>query len=83
MHTLGALAVTELNILTRTRKRVTSRAILPGTTSGGTMNEIQETTTKRPVVRYTFKQVKYVYQCTFFYYDDMLSMFLMYNIKTM
>jgi hypothetical protein len=27
MHTLGALAVTELNILTRTRKRVTSRAI--------------------------------------------------------
>jgi hypothetical protein len=51
MHTLGALAVTELNILTRTRKSVTSRAILPGTTSGGTMNEIQETTTKRPVVR--------------------------------
>ena len=29
MHTLGALAVTELNILTRTRKRVTRRAILP------------------------------------------------------
>ncbi len=27
MHTLGALAVTELNILTRTRKRVASRAI--------------------------------------------------------
>jgi hypothetical protein len=27
MHTLGALAVTELNILTRKRKRVTSRAI--------------------------------------------------------
>jgi hypothetical protein len=27
MHTLGALAVTELNILTRTRKRVMSRAI--------------------------------------------------------
>ncbi len=27
MHTLGALAVTELNILTRTRKRVTSRVI--------------------------------------------------------
>jgi hypothetical protein len=27
MHTLVALAVTELNILTRTRKRVTSRAI--------------------------------------------------------
>jgi hypothetical protein len=64
MHTLGALAVTELNILTRTRKRVTSRAILPGTTSGGTMNEIQETTTKRPVVRYTFKQVKNIYQST-------------------
>jgi hypothetical protein len=28
-YTLGALAVTELNILTRTRNRVTSRAILP------------------------------------------------------
>ncbi len=27
MHTLGALAVMELNILIRTRKRVTSRAI--------------------------------------------------------
>jgi hypothetical protein len=27
MHTLGALAVTELNILTRTRKWVTIRAI--------------------------------------------------------
>ncbi len=27
MHTLGALAVMELNILTRTRNRVTSRVI--------------------------------------------------------
>jgi hypothetical protein len=27
MHTLGVLAVTELNILTRTRKRMTNRAI--------------------------------------------------------
>ncbi len=27
MHTLGALAVTELNMWTRTRNRVTSRAI--------------------------------------------------------
>ena len=28
--------------------------ILPGTTSGGTINEIQETTTNNPVGRYTF-----------------------------
>ena len=40
--------VTVLKILTRTRKIVTSKAILPGMTSGGTTKLIQETTTNRP-----------------------------------
>ena len=31
----GVMAVTLLKMLMRTRKRVTRRAILPGTTSGG------------------------------------------------
>ena len=33
---LGVLVVTVLKILTRTRKRVTNKAILPGIISGGT-----------------------------------------------
>ena len=45
---LGVLVVTVLKMLTRTRKRVTRRAILPGITSGGTTKLIHETTTKRP-----------------------------------
>ena len=62
---LGAAADTKLNMLTRTRNRVTSRDIrpqttvniergegdIPGTTSGGTMKDIQETTTNNPVGR--------------------------------
>ena len=38
-----------LKFLTRTRKRVTSRAILPGTTSGGMRKLVQDTTTKSPL----------------------------------
>ena len=45
---LGVLVVTLLNMLTSTRKSVTSRAILPGITSMGIKKEIQETITKRP-----------------------------------
>ena len=45
---LGVLVVTVLKMLTRTRKIVTSKAILPGMTSGGTTKLIQETTTNRP-----------------------------------
>ena len=48
---LGVLVVTVLKILTSTRKRVTSSAILPGMTSGGTTKLIQETTTNKPVVK--------------------------------
>ena len=40
--------VTVLKMLTRTRKRVTRRAILPGITSIGMRKEIQETITNRP-----------------------------------
>ena len=40
--------VTVLKMLTRTRKIVTSKAILPGMTSGGTTKLIHETTTNRP-----------------------------------
>ena len=42
------LVVTVLKMLTRTRKRVISSAMRPGTMSGGMRKEIQETTTKRP-----------------------------------
>ena len=39
---------TVLKMLTRTRKRVIRRAILPGITSGGTTKLIQDTTTNKP-----------------------------------
>ena len=45
---LGVFVVTLLKMLTRTRKRVMSRAIRPGITSGGTTKLIQETTTNSP-----------------------------------
>ena len=45
---LGVLVVTLLKMLTRTRKRVMSKAIRPGMTSGGTTKLIHDTTTKRP-----------------------------------
>ena len=45
----GVLVVTVLKMLTRTRKRVTRSAILPGMMSGGTTKLIHDTTTKRPV----------------------------------
>ena len=44
----GVLVVTVLKMLTRTRKRVTRRAILPGITSIGMRKEIQDTMTNRP-----------------------------------
>ena len=46
--TLGVFVVTVLNILTRTRKRVTSRAIRPGITSIGIKKEIHDTITNKP-----------------------------------
>ena len=48
--TFGVLVVTVLKMLTRTRKRVTRRAILPGMTSMGMRKEIQETITNRPAL---------------------------------
>ena len=45
---LGILVVMVLKMLTRTRKMVISRVILPGTTSGGIRNEIQDTMTNIP-----------------------------------
>ena len=45
---LGVFVVTVLKMLTRTRKRVTRRAILPGITSIGMRKEIQDTMTNRP-----------------------------------
>ena len=48
---LGVLVVTLLKMLTKTRNRVTSRAILPGITSIGIRNEIQLTMTKSPLGR--------------------------------
>ena len=44
---LGVMAVTLLKMLMRTRKRVTSSAILPGTTSGGIRKLTQEVITNR------------------------------------
>ena len=43
----GAMERTLLKMLTSTRKRVTSNAILPGTTDGRIRNDIQETTTNK------------------------------------
>ena len=45
---LGVLVVTVLKMLTNTRNKVTSRAILPGITSMGMRKDIQDTITKRP-----------------------------------
>ena len=42
------MMLTVLKMLTRTRKRVIRRAILPGITSGGTTKLIQDTTTNKP-----------------------------------
>ena len=44
----GVFVVTVLKMLTRTRKSVTSSAILPGITSMGMRKEIQETITNKP-----------------------------------
>ena len=45
---LGVLVVTLLKMLTNTRNKVTSKAILPGITSMGMRNDIQDTITNRP-----------------------------------
>ena len=45
---LGVLVVTLLKMLTSTRNKVTRRAILPGITSIGMRNDIQDTITNRP-----------------------------------
>ena len=45
---MGVLVVTVLKMLTRTRKRVTRRAIRPGITSIGMRKDIQDTITNRP-----------------------------------
>ena len=45
---LGVLVVTVLKMLTNTRNKVTNRAILPGITSMGMRNDIQDTITNRP-----------------------------------
>ena len=58
---LGVLVVTLLKMLTKTRKRVTKRAILPGITSMGIRKEIQETMTNNPA-KY-FKGENYLEKC--------------------
>ena len=50
----GRRLLTVLKMLTRTRKRVMSRAILPGITSGGTTKLIHDTTTNSPGYARTF-----------------------------
>ena len=50
---LGVLVVTVLKMLTNTRNRVTRRPILPGITSMGMRNDIQETITNKPVEGYS------------------------------
>ena len=49
--TFGDTFVIVLNILVSTRKRVTSKAILPGTTSGGMTKLTQDTATNKPLGR--------------------------------
>ena len=48
--------LTLLKMLIRTRKRVTSMAILPGTTSGFTRKLTQLTITNMALGRYTYKE---------------------------
>ena len=45
---LGVLVVTLLKMLTNTRNKVTRRPILPGITSMGMRNDIQDTITNKP-----------------------------------
>ena len=45
---LGVLVVTVLKMLTSTRNKVTRRPILPGMTSMGMRNDIQDTMTNKP-----------------------------------
>ena len=49
--TLGDTFVIVLKMLVSTRKRVTSKAILPGTTSGGMTKLTQDTATNKPLGR--------------------------------
>jgi len=49
----NVIYLTLLKMLMRTRKSVTSKAILPGTTSGLMRNETQETTTNIQLGKYT------------------------------
>ena len=53
MTVLESIHLTLLKILIRTRKRVTSMAILPGTTSGFTRKLTQLTITNIAIGRYT------------------------------
>ena len=48
MQTPGVVVTTQVKMVTRRRRRVTSRPILPPISSDGIRNEIQETTTNRP-----------------------------------
>ena len=48
---LGVLVVTVLKMLTSTRNRVTKRPILPGMTSIGIKNDIQDTITNKPTTQ--------------------------------
>ena len=58
---LGVLVVTLLKMLTSTRNKVTRRAILPGITSIGMRNEIQDTITNRPnTVTHNIDQFSYI-----------------------
>ena len=49
--TFGETFVIVLKMLVRTRKSVTSKAILPGTTSGGMTKLTQDTATNKPLGR--------------------------------
>ena len=49
--TLGETLVIVLKMLVSTRKSVTSKAILPGTTSGGMTKLTQDTATNKPLGR--------------------------------
>ena len=49
--TFGDTFVIVLKIFVRTRKRVTSKAILPGTTSGGITKLTHDTATNKPLGR--------------------------------
>ena len=69
LEEMGAFSLTLLKMLMRTRNKVTSIAILPGTTSGFTKKLTQLTMTNMQLGRYTYK---YHVLANIFFYQNFI-----------